>query len=336
MAACTPLSTNSQCATMPARDKRVCALRRFGSAITILTILGHSFLGFEAALGMVFVALATTYSVDFLLETIDARAHRRRAQYRGGVRAMIDFFLPAHISGLAIAMLTFSGAHFLPIVLAGAVAMASKWIFRAPVGRGMRHFLNPSNTGIAFVLVVFPWVGIAPPYQFTENVAGGWDWFFPSLIILSGSVLNACLTGRIPLILSWLGGFAAQALVRAALSEVSPIPALAPMTGMAFLLYTFYMISDPATTPMRRAPQVFFGLTVAAVYGVFTEFGGVFGLFFALFAVCATRGVGLWVLAFARSRAEARAVLPSPAAFGSATASPQVALEPFTMKGRAT
>ena len=32
--------------------------------------------------------------------------------------------------------------------------------------------MNPSNFGIAIVLLLFPWVAIAPPYHFTENLSG--------------------------------------------------------------------------------------------------------------------------------------------------------------------
>ena len=42
------------------------------------------------------------------------------------------------------------------------------------IGGGWRHFLNPSNFGIASRCSLFPWVGIAPPYQFTENLHGVW------------------------------------------------------------------------------------------------------------------------------------------------------------------
>ena len=37
------------------------------------------------------------------------------------------------------------------------------------------------------------------------------------------------------------------------------------MTGMAFLLFTFYMVTDPATTPRAPLPQFAFGVAVAAV-----------------------------------------------------------------------
>ena len=63
------------------------------------------------------------------------------------------------------------------------------------------------------------------------------------------------------------------------------------MTGVAFILYTFYMVTDPATTPSGRRDQIGFGLSVAAVYGLLMVMHVVFGLFFALTIVCAVRGL---------------------------------------------
>jgi enediyne biosynthesis protein E5 len=64
-----------------------------------------------------------------------------------------------------------------------------------------RHYLNPSNFGITATLVLFHWVGIAPPYMFTENVRGPLDVILPLILVASGSLLNTLFTERIPLIL---------------------------------------------------------------------------------------------------------------------------------------
>jgi hypothetical protein len=74
------------------------------------------------------------------------------------------------------------------------------------------------------------------------------------------------------------------------------------MTGVAFILYTFYMVTDPATTPSSTQSQVAFGLGVAAIYGLLMVGHVVFGLFFALTIVCAIRGVGIYVLALLKLR----------------------------------
>ncbi|WP_349369158.1 enediyne biosynthesis protein UnbU [Salinarimonas sp.] len=280
-------------------EKRLTGLSRFAIAITVLNVLGHTWLGFEQAWITPFVALAATYGTDLLGETIEARMQGRAARYRGSFGALVTFLLPAHISGLAVGMLLYAVDNFAAIAFAGAVAMSSKYVFRAVVGTNAqgrpqtRHYLNPSNFGITVTLLLFPTVGIAPPYMFAENTSGILDWLLPCLVIVTGSLLNTKATGRIPLILAWLGAFAAQAVLRG-LWHGTPIEAgLVPMTGFAFVLFTFYMITDPATTPAGRRGQILFAVAVAALYGVMMELHVVFGLFYALTLVTAARGLAL-------------------------------------------
>ena len=295
--------------------KRLGGLRRFAVAITILNILGHTLFGFEPAWAQPLVALGTAYGMELLLEAVGAWAHKRRPKFLGTVREFVDFLLPAHITALAVAMLLYADEQHWMIAFATAAAIASKAVLRAPAGRGRRHFFNPSNFGITMTLLLFPVVGIAPPYQFTEHFGGAGDWALPCVIIASGTFLNAKFTGRLPLIAAWLGGFALQACVRSLVFDTPTVAALTPMTGVAFILFTFYMVTDPATSPARTRGQIFFGAGVAAVYGFLVVCHVVFGLFFALTIVCALRGVGLYADAFeARQQERARLALQSAAA----------------------
>jgi enediyne biosynthesis protein E5 len=288
------------------------ALRRFAVAITFLNVLGHSVLGFEQSWLQPIVALGTTYTLELLLETIGAALQRRRPRFLGPLKAWIDFLLPAHISGLAVAMLLYANENCAVIAFAAAVAIGSKAVFRAPIATGTRHFFNPSNLGITTTLLLFPWVGVAPPYEFTEQVPRNLTWLLPVAIVCTGSLLNYKLTKRHPLILGWLGGFVVQAFLRSfhqdpRLDDTTFLAAIAPMTGVAFVLFTFYMITDPATTPAQPREQVIFGASVAAVYGLIVAGRGVFAMFFALTVICGARGAVLYLtaLACARQRAEA-------------------------------
>ncbi len=290
----------------PQKDMRLAALRRFATAITALNILGHTVLGFEQSWAQPLVALLATYSTEILLEVLESRRLGRRPRFLGPGTTFVDFLLSAHISGLAVAMLLYANDRLLPIAFAGVVAIGSKHLFRAGMNGSSRHFFNPSNLGITATLLAFPWVGIAQPYMFTENLSGGWAWFLPAVIVCSGSFLNTVFTKRVPLILSWLGAFVLQAAVRHFLFGNLFLPSLNPMTGVAFLLFTFYMVTDPATTPTTVRGQIGFGAAVAAAYGTLMAFHIVFGLFFGLSLVCAGRGVLLHAKALAAQRAEAR------------------------------
>jgi enediyne biosynthesis protein E5 len=279
-------------------DVRLAALRRFATAITILNVLGHTVLGFEQAWAHPVFALLAAYGTEWLLEFFEARARHRTPRYHGTWRQRVDFFLPAHITGLAVSMLLYANAAIGPVVFGATASIASKYLLRLRInGQGEpRHIMNPSNAGITVTLLAFPWVGIAPPYQFTESLYGWVDWLLPVVILCSGTFLNGKLTKRLPLIGAWLAAFALQATIRSAVFETPLVAALLPMTGVAFLLFTFYMITDPATTPREPWAQVAFGVSVAAAYGLLLVFHIVFGLFFALSIVCAARGIRLWAL----------------------------------------
>ena len=262
------------------QSNRLAGLRRFATAITLLNILGHTVFGFEQSWAQPLVSLAVAYTMEILLELAGGR---RRVWLS---KDTLDFLLPAHITGLAVAMLLYANDRLWPIAFASAVAIGSKAIFRV----GTRHFFNPSNFGITVTLLLFSWVGIAPPYHFTENLVGVGSWILPGVMIISGTFLNARFTHKLPLIGAWLGGFMLQALVRSWLFGTPVVAAWLPMTGVAFLLYTFYMVTDPATSPSGTRGQIVFGLGVACAYAVLMMAHVVFGLFFALTIVCAVRG----------------------------------------------
>lgn len=281
------------------RDKwydggRLAGLRRFAAAITVFNILGHVWFGFEQSWAQPLVGILAAYGAELLLELVDARLARRRPRFLGGAVKFVDFLLPAHITGLACSMLLYANERLVVIAFAAVVAIVSKSLLRAPTARGARHVFNPSNFGITVTLLLFPWVGIAPPYHFTENLSGVGNWLVPGFIICSGTFLNARFTRRLPLISGWVGGFLLQAVVRHVWLDASLSAALLPMTGVAFILFTFYMVTDPPTTPNSTTAQVAFGLSVAAVYGLLMAVHVVFGLFFALTSVALIRGLYLF------------------------------------------
>ncbi|GLZ42766.1 enediyne biosynthesis protein UnbU [Actinokineospora sp. NBRC 105648] len=305
VAAVAPPPVQEQVATPPERkrDPRVLALQRFAMSITAFNILGHTLFGFEQAPITPIACLLVSYATALGLEALDAWSHQRRPEFAGGARAVAVFLLPAHISGLACGMLLWGNSSLWPYLFAVVVSNASKYVVRLRVNGRLRHVLNPSNTGIVVTLVLFDWVGIAPPYHFTNWLHGTLSWLIPLGILMAGTMLNAGLTKKIPLITAWVGGFVLQAGVRWLLLDHAFVGALVPMTGVAFILFTNYMITDPGSTPTARRGQVVFGLTAAAVYGVLVWQGVVFGLFFALVITCLLRAA---VLLTARAR-DARA-----------------------------
>ncbi|MFF8962720.1 enediyne biosynthesis protein [Streptomyces globisporus] len=299
--------------TPPRHDpKIVTALRRFAISITVLNIAGYTVLGFEQPWLWPFIAVAVAYCVETVLEFIGARVEERRPRYAGGgTKGVLEFLYPSHITALAVNMLLYVNDRLWVMVLGVVIAVSAKWVLRAPVRGKPRHFMNPSNFGIAIVLLLFPWASIAPPYQFTEYTDGAVDWIIPAVIVTLGTLLNAKLTGRMWLIGGWLAVFVLQAVLRGVLFDTAIPPALGMMTGVAFVLFTNYMVTDPGTTPSRPVAQVAFGGSVALTYGIMTGLGIAYGLFFATAVVCLVRGGYLWLVHLRTERTGATA--PAPA-----------------------
>lgn len=275
---------------------RIFALWYFLTLLIIWNILGHTVLGFEQSWATPLVGVGTAAAVQFLLEWVDAKSKRREPRYAGGLGNFINLLVPAIIPGFAAGMLLYANERLWPIAFAAALLVGSKVLFRAPIGGGRtQHFLNPSNFGIAITLLLFPEVGFAPPYHFTANLTGAWHWLLPVLLLLTGVVINALFIGRFPLIAAWLVGFVLQGQFRAWLYDLPPLVPLMPMTSAAFILFTLYMIPDPATSPLKPWRQVAFGLACAVVYGAMQMTHLVFGLFFSLVIVCAIRGISLHI-----------------------------------------
>ncbi|MHC5536893.1 enediyne biosynthesis protein UnbU [Singulisphaera rosea] len=291
--------------------RRYFALWYFTTLLIVWNLLGHLSLGFEQSHLQSLVGLATAIGLQLLLEWIDARANDRTPRYTGSSANFLNFLPPAIIPGLAVSMLLYPNERLMPLIFGIGVAICSKVMFRAPVGDGKtQHIFNPSNLGIVSTLILFPATGVAPPYHFTENLTGMWHWALPGFVLTSGLIVHGLFTGRLVLVLTWLVAFIIQGQVRSWYFGTSWIVPLTPMTSAAFMVFTLYMIPDPATTPVQPLRQALFGITIAAVYGILLVNHMVYGLFIALAIVCAMRGAGLYAWAEWRSlRAHSQAPL---------------------------
>lgn len=280
----------------PMRDTRYIALRNFALSISVFNVLGYWLLGFEQPYLWPVICVLVAYVTDLGLEALTAWSTRRPARFRGnGFRGFYEFLLPSHITALAVNMLLYANSLLWPILFGVVAGVGAKYVLQAPIAGRMRHYMNPSNFGITIVLLCFgSWVSVAPPYQFGENVNSFVRIAIPLIIGMAGTALNAALTRKIPLILGWLGGFVIQAVLRHWIFDVALMSALSVMSGIAFILFTNYMISDPGTTPFKPRAQFVFGASTAVVYGVLLSLNVVYTLFFAVTLVCLLRGLGWW------------------------------------------
>jgi enediyne biosynthesis protein E5 len=156
------------------------------------------------------------------------------------------------ITGLSLSLLLRADAPWLP-ALAGIVAIASKFVLRIDG----RHIFNPAGFAIVVLLAVSNGVWISP---------GQWGtglWLVTLLVFFAILVLQAAQRSDVALF--FLGAHAALLLARAYwLGDPLAIP-LHQMQSGSLLIFAFFMISDPKTTPDSRWARLLFALALAAL-----------------------------------------------------------------------
>ncbi|HKV41086.1 MAG TPA: enediyne biosynthesis protein UnbU [Blastocatellia bacterium] len=274
------------------RDPRVGLATSAGLA-TVFTILGQTVFGFEQPLSQVFVALATGYTCALFFEWIDARANHCPPRYSGGFRKLFDFLLSAHMTSITLSFLLFFNDRQWIMAFTVAVAIGSKYVLRVRVNGRLVHFMNPSNFAIAVVLLTYRWAGMLP-WGFSINLHGAFDWIVPVAILMLGMRLNLLFTGRLPTIAAWLTAFVGLGAFRAWIQHSNVSAELVVLTGIPLVVFTFYMITDPQTSPSRFRSQILFGAGIAVAYSVLLVLHVQYTMFFSVTAICALRGIWLF------------------------------------------
>src|SRR6185295_13023686 len=156
----------------------------------------------------------------------------------------------ALISGLSLCLLLRTNSAVLA-ALATVITIASKFVLRI----GGKHVFNPTNFGLVAVMLATGQVWVSP---------GQWGSaaLFAFLVAcLGGLVVNRA--ARSDVTYAFLAFYLAVLFGRALwLGQPMAIP-LHQLGSGAFLIFTFFMISDPKTTPDTRAGRVLFALLVA-------------------------------------------------------------------------
>jgi Na+-transporting NADH:ubiquinone oxidoreductase subunit NqrB len=179
----------------------------------------------------------------------------------------------ATITGLSLSLLLRTGTPAI-MALAAAFAILSKFLFRT---RG-KHLFNPAAFGIVAVLLGTREAWVSPGQW------GGSAWFAAFILLLAGAVLTRA--PRMDTALAFLAAHLALLVARAAwLGDPAAIPLHQMMTG-SLLIFAFFMITDPRTTPDSRIGRVVFAVSVAAVAHALSFFGQVRpALYFSLLLI---------------------------------------------------
>ncbi len=156
----------------------------------------------------------------------------------------------ALISGLSLCLLLRTGSPLLAVA-AATLAIASKFTLRI---RG-KHVFNPTNFALVALLLATDGAWVSPGQW--GNVA-----FFGFLMACLGGLV-VYRAARSDVTFAFLFFYTAMLFGRALWLGQPPATPLHMLQNGALLLFAFFMISDPKTTPDSRAGRVLFAALVA-------------------------------------------------------------------------
>ncbi|MCB9170725.1 MAG: RnfABCDGE type electron transport complex subunit D [Flavobacteriales bacterium] len=165
----------------------------------------------------------------------------------------------ALITGLGLSLLLHVGS-LLTAALAAVIAIGGKCVLR---DRG-KHIFNPGNLGIVLAILLTGDAWISP---------GQWG-SGALLLVLFGSLATMLLlrVGRVDVALGFLGTFAMLQYTRTVLYLGWGMDVLVhQLMNGSLLLFTFFMITDPKTTPNAPRARLAWSMLVALVAFLLTE-----------------------------------------------------------------
>jgi len=180
----------------------------------------------------------------------------------------------AYITGISVGILVRSQLAW-PYLIGSMLSITSKYVLR---WRG-RHLWNPSNFGVSVLIFLVPAVAVPLSLEW-----GNYLWA-PAIIFFLGSLILHSL-GRLHITLTYVAAFVAFSLLRWAINARPILSELALLTAPSYLLFMFFMITDPKTTT-RTLPRQCVVAIVVALFETILRLGEVLHApYYALFMVC--------------------------------------------------
>jgi enediyne biosynthesis protein E5 len=188
-------------------------------------------------------------------------------------------FLSGFVTAFGISLLVRSDNYWVHPLLA-VVAISSKFVVTVarPDNRAMRtHLFNPANLAAMLAAFVVPGAWLSPGQWGQDPVL--------ALLFCAMGLGVTILARRWDIALVFIGTFALYHWLRIEWLEANPAILQHQLSNGALLLFTFFMITDPLTTPQNRSARLGFAVLVATAAFVWqtTQFkpnGPIIALFF--------------------------------------------------------
>lgn len=167
-------------------------------------------------------------------------------------------YLSALVSSLGLCILVRADSAWVHPLLA-SLAMSSKYLIRSGPAVCRSHVLNPANLAAFAAWAWLPGAWLSPGQWGADSLAALW------FMALGGLVTQR--VSRWDVSLSFLAAWALLLALRLWALDYAWNPGAAmwlqQIGNGAVLLFAFFMISDPMTTPQRRSARISYALLVA-------------------------------------------------------------------------
>lgn len=190
------------------------------------------------------------------------------------LKKKIEFPLSGLISSMGTLLLVDS-PYVAAYLIVGFISIVAKHFIKVDG----RHIFNPNNFGLVIAILYFS--------DLVTVQAGRWGgslWIL-SLVLMLG-LLATYHAGRFWLSFSYILFFIVGVFVRAMILGLSPWALAIPMTGASFFLFTFFMMTDPKTSPQTVPAQFLFSFVLASLDAYLRYQQYKFAPFVALFVIC--------------------------------------------------
>ncbi|MBU7316733.1 RnfABCDGE type electron transport complex subunit D [Paenibacillus oleatilyticus] len=229
------------------------------------------FLSSFAVAGQVYLGFFQKW--DAVIVSVIASAGTELVLYRLK-RGTWQFPLSAVITGIGVSLLLSSHVVW-AYALTSFLAIVIKYAIRFKGG----HIFNPNNVAMVIMLFMLPEFAVSTPKQWTNGLP-------VMAAILALGIVVCYIANRLDSVLTFLGSFTLFALIRHFYFGAPLYAALGPLLGASLQLFSFFMITDPKSSPTTCKGRMLFAFSVAALDAVFRINRIPNPQFYALFVVC--------------------------------------------------
>jgi Na+-transporting NADH:ubiquinone oxidoreductase subunit NqrB len=208
------------------------------AALTALVVYGLFGLNFDVRPSIAATLFVTMIAAQWCgWRVVFSRS--TRTDYKSAIISALSLCLLLRTSSLLVA------------AVAAALTISSKFIIRV----GGKHVFNPTNFGIVAALLLTSSAWVSP---------GQWgDAAFFAFLVACVGIVVVTRAARADVTITFLFAYATLLVARSLwLGEPLTIP-LHRLQNGALLIFAFFMISDPKTTPDARVGRIVFAVIVA-------------------------------------------------------------------------